>query len=69
MLDRFCSCILPQIHHNIQSLLVESSSIERILLACGYSKLHKLIVSSIKPEVLIKYLSDIKFVDIEIQII
>jgi len=69
MLDRFCSYILPQIHHNIQSLLVEPSSIERILLACDYPKLHKLILKSITSEFFIKYLAGMKFVDIKIQTI
>ncbi|CAF2784484.1 unnamed protein product [Rotaria sp. Silwood2] len=58
MLDQFCSFILPQIHHNIQSLIVEASSMGRILLACGYPKLHKLILNSITPEVFLKYLAD-----------
>ncbi|CAF3666893.1 unnamed protein product [Rotaria sp. Silwood1] len=58
ILDRFCSSILPQIHHNIKSLVLESSSIEHILIACVYPKLHKLTLYSIKPEVFIKYLAD-----------
>ncbi|CAF4996768.1 unnamed protein product [Rotaria sp. Silwood1] len=53
ILDRFCSSILPQIHHNIKSLVLESSSIEHILIACVYPKLHKLTLYSIKPEVFI----------------
>ncbi|CAF3800030.1 unnamed protein product [Rotaria sp. Silwood1] len=70
VLDRFCLCILSQIHHNRRFLLVEPSSIERIVLACDYPKLHKLILNSIKPEVFIKYLADMKrFVDTEIQTI
>jgi hypothetical protein len=69
MLDRFCSYILPQIHHNIQSLLVEPSSIERILLACDYPKLHELILKSITSEFFIKYLAGMKFVDMKIQTI
>jgi hypothetical protein len=31
MLDRFCSQILPSIHHKIKSLKLESTSMERIL--------------------------------------
>ncbi|CAF5017027.1 unnamed protein product [Rotaria sp. Silwood1] len=60
ILDRFCSSILPQIHHNIKSLVLESSSIEHILIACVYPKLHKLTLYSIKPEVFIKYLAGIR---------
>ena len=69
MLDRFCSLILPQVHHNIKSLLVEPSSMKRILLACDYPKLHKLTLKSIKPEAFINYLAGIKFIDLERQII
>ncbi|CAF0915593.1 unnamed protein product [Rotaria sordida] len=69
MLDRFCSFILPKIHHNIQSLLVELSSMERILLVCDYPKFHKLISNSIKPKAFLKFLADIKFADVEIRTI
>ena len=66
MLNQFCSYILPQIHHNIQSLSIETSSIERILQTCNYPKLHRLILHSIKPEVFIKYLSGMKkFIDMK----
>ncbi|CAF1058471.1 unnamed protein product [Rotaria sordida] len=58
ILDRFCLFILPRIHNNIQSLRVEPSSMERILLICNYPKLHKLILNSIKPEAFLKYLAD-----------
>jgi hypothetical protein len=39
ILDRFCLHILPRIHHNVEWLTVEPSSIERILLAGDYPKL------------------------------
>jgi hypothetical protein len=42
LLDRFCSEILPKIHHQIQWLSLESSSIERILLAANYPNLCQL---------------------------
>ncbi|CAF5001026.1 unnamed protein product, partial [Rotaria sp. Silwood1] len=42
MLDRFCLQILPKIHHNIKWLNLESSSMERILLAANYPNLHQL---------------------------
>jgi hypothetical protein len=69
ILDRFCSYILPQIHYNVQSLLVEPSSIERILRACDYPKLHELILNSIQPEVFINYLAGMKCINIKIQTI
>ena len=60
MLDQFCLCILPQINHNIESFLLESSSMKRILCACDYPKLHKLTLNSITPELFIKYLAGMK---------
>ncbi|CAF2061597.1 unnamed protein product [Rotaria magnacalcarata] len=58
ILDRFCSYILPQIHVNINSLLVEPSSMQRILCACAFPNLHQLTLSSIESKDFIKYLSD-----------
>ncbi|CAF0953718.1 unnamed protein product [Adineta steineri] len=57
-LDQFCSFILLKIHHNIECLVLESSSMERILLTCDYPKLNKLILYSIKPELFLNYLSN-----------
>ncbi|CAF4409010.1 unnamed protein product [Rotaria socialis] len=42
VLDRFCLQILPQIHHKINWLNAESSSMERILLAADYHNLRNL---------------------------
>ncbi|CAF4797634.1 unnamed protein product, partial [Rotaria sp. Silwood2] len=42
MLDRICSQILPLIHHKIKSLKLESTSMERILLATNYPNLNEL---------------------------
>lgn len=42
VLDRFSKNILPQIHFNIKSLIVTSSSIERILLVAHYPSLTEL---------------------------
>ncbi|CAF3909554.1 unnamed protein product [Adineta steineri] len=39
MVDRFCSQILPQIHHNIKWLNLDSLSMERVLLASDYPNL------------------------------
>ncbi|CAF4381930.1 unnamed protein product, partial [Rotaria sp. Silwood2] len=40
MLDRFCLQILPEIHYKIKWLDLESSSMERILLATNYPNLY-----------------------------
>jgi hypothetical protein len=42
ILDRFCRQILPKIHHKIQFLNLESSSMERILLSTNYPNLYGL---------------------------
>jgi hypothetical protein len=41
-IDRFCSDILPRIHHQIKWLKVQSTSMERLLLAADYSNLSQL---------------------------
>ena len=41
-IDRFCSDILPAIHHQIKCLKVQSTAMERILLAADYSNLSQL---------------------------
>ncbi|CAF1494067.1 unnamed protein product, partial [Rotaria sp. Silwood1] len=42
ILDRFCLQILPEIHHKIKCLDLESTSMNRILLASNYPNLYKL---------------------------
>ncbi|CAF3356207.1 unnamed protein product [Rotaria sp. Silwood2] len=42
ILDRFCLQILSKIHHKIEFLDLESSSMERILLSANYPSLHEL---------------------------
>ncbi len=42
MLDRFCISILPKIHHNVKSLILNSLSMERILLVADYPNLSEL---------------------------
>ena len=42
ILDRFCLQILPEIHHKIKWLNLESSSMKRILLATNYPNLYGL---------------------------
>src|SRR5690349_6876912 len=41
-LDRFCTYILPQIHHSIKKLILEPTSMERILLVGDYPNLTSL---------------------------
>src|SRR5689334_17691363 len=50
ILDRFCFEILPKIHHQIQWLSVDSSSMERIFLAADYPNLNQLDIFIINSE-------------------
>jgi hypothetical protein len=51
MLDRFCSKILPQIGHQIETLFLEGTSIKRVLQATNYPNLHNLGLCDIHFEV------------------
>ncbi|CAF1211818.1 unnamed protein product [Rotaria sordida] len=42
IINRFCTYILPRIHHNVKSLILDSVSMERILLAADYPNLTEL---------------------------
>ncbi|CAF4156567.1 unnamed protein product [Rotaria sp. Silwood2] len=42
MVDRFCINILPKIHHNVKSLILDSVSMGHILLAADYPNLIEL---------------------------
>jgi hypothetical protein len=50
-LDRFCSYILPRSHYCIKKLILETTSMERILLAGDYPNLTFLEVFNFKQEV------------------
>jgi hypothetical protein len=57
MVDRFCSQILPQIHHNIKWLNLESLSMERVLLASDYPNLCGLGLYQINYDVILRLFS------------
>jgi hypothetical protein len=57
MLDRFCLHILPRIHNDVESLFLESLSMERILLAGDYPKLHTLTLGFLEPQVVLSCLA------------
>lgn len=50
ILDRFCSEVLPRIHHTIQWLNLESTSVERIFRLTNYSSLYGLGLYDINVE-------------------
>lgn len=51
ILDQFCKHIIPKIHHNVKWLAIESSSMERILLAAKYPNLNGLALFNISEEI------------------
>ncbi|CAF5094890.1 unnamed protein product [Rotaria magnacalcarata] len=55
MLDQFCSQILPKMNHKIKCLHLESSSMERILLAANYPSLDGLSLCNITLKTIIQY--------------
>ena len=50
ILEKFCSQILPEIHNKIKWFSLESTSMERILLATNYPNLSKLSLYGIDVE-------------------
>jgi len=55
ILDRFCSDILPRIHLNVKSLILESTSMERIFLAANYPNLTELKLFNFNHEIVSRY--------------
>ncbi|CAF3477139.1 unnamed protein product [Rotaria socialis] len=58
ILDRLCSQILPEIHHKIKCLNLESSSMKRILLATSYPNLCELGLYDIEIETVMSLFID-----------
>ncbi|CAF4437812.1 unnamed protein product [Rotaria socialis] len=55
MLNRFCINILPKINLNVKSLILESGSMERILLAADYPNLVELKLFNFNDKVVVPY--------------
>jgi hypothetical protein len=55
VLDRFCTYILPKIHNNVKSLILESVSMECILLAAYYPNLTELQLSNFNKQIFSRY--------------
>ncbi len=51
ILNRFCLYILPRIHHNVKYLVLESSYMERFLLAADYPYLAELKVFNFNQDI------------------
>ncbi|CAF3990741.1 unnamed protein product, partial [Rotaria magnacalcarata] len=55
ILDRFCINILPRIHYNVKSLILNSLSMERILSAADYSNLSELKIFNFNGKIASRY--------------
>ncbi len=55
ILDRFCISILPRVHYNVKSLVLNSISMERILLAADYPNLSELKIFNFNGEIASSY--------------
>ena len=55
ILNRFCMNILPRIHYNIKSIILNSSSMERILLVADYPNLSELKLFKINGKIASRY--------------
>ncbi|CAF4934063.1 unnamed protein product [Rotaria sp. Silwood1] len=58
IVDRFCTNILPRIHHNVKSLIVDSASMERILLVADYPNLTELKLFNFNHKIVSRYFTD-----------
>ncbi|CAF4308925.1 unnamed protein product, partial [Rotaria sordida] len=55
ILDRFCIDILPKIHHNVKYLILEPTSMERILLVSNYPNLTSLKLFNFEEHIALNY--------------
>ncbi|CAM4809796.1 unnamed protein product [Rotaria magnacalcarata] len=54
-MDRFCRNILPIINNNVKSLILESGSMERILLAANYPNLTEIKLFNFTDKIFSRY--------------
>jgi len=57
VLSKICKNILPRIHQQVNELIVEQHSMERVLHIVSYSPLYSLSLIDFQSEVLLKYLT------------
>ena len=55
LIDRFCTDILPKIHHNVKCFILYPVLIKRILLATNYPNLTKLKIVHFQREIAFNY--------------
>ncbi|CAF3079648.1 unnamed protein product [Rotaria socialis] len=58
ILDRFCSDILPRVHHNVKCLILDSTSMEKILLVADYPYLNQLKLVNFNQDICSGYFTD-----------
>ncbi|CAF3233891.1 unnamed protein product [Rotaria sp. Silwood2] len=58
IIDRYCLDILPEIQQYIECLILEPSSMERILLSSDYPRLHKLTFTKIHEDFVLRHFTD-----------
>ncbi|CAF2998434.1 unnamed protein product [Rotaria sp. Silwood2] len=58
ILNRFCKNILPRIHYNVKSLILDSTSMEKILLASDYPNLTQLKLFNCNRKIISRYFTD-----------
>jgi hypothetical protein len=61
VLSRICSNILPRIHHQVNELIIEQHSIQRVLHTFNYPQLYSLTLMDFEAERLSKYLTGKQF--------
>jgi hypothetical protein len=60
-LNRFCTEIIPRIHHNVKCLILDSVSIDRILPAADYPNLLQLKLFNFNKEIVSRYFKGNQF--------
>jgi hypothetical protein len=55
MLNQFYTSILPKIDHNIETLVLEPSSMENILLAANYPNLSEIKIFNFNKSIVSRY--------------
>ena len=55
LIDRFCSYILPRIHHNVKCFILYPVLMERILLATDYPNLTELKIFDFDEDIALKH--------------
>jgi len=68
-LDRICKNIVPRIHHQVNELIVEQHSMERVIPTINYPQLYSLSLIDFQEEILLNYLLGKLFNFISINII